>query len=473
MCPPRLRSSWLILLGLVLPVQAKELVKVEHARQLRGAWVASVANMHWPARAGLSIARQQQDLLLMLDRLSQAHFNAVFFQVRPEGDALYRSELEPWSRFLGGRQGQDPGYDPLEYLVDQAHQRGLEVHAWLNPYRAQATPPPPATELPTAPHLAAVEPESVLSYGDLRWMDPGSPPVRARLVKVCQDLTGRYDLDGLHFDDYFYPYPSGELEFPDRASYESSGTSLSIGDWRRAQVNEAIQEVSAAVAAKKSYVRFGISPFGIPAPQKPEQITGLDQYEKLYADTQHWMDEGWVDYLAPQLYWPTTRQAQAYEPLLQWWREHARDGRYIFPGLNLAALGSKSEWDLAEYRRELALAQPCQGFIIWNIAPILENRQNVKEELFAGPTVLTPPLASSATRTAAAPEISQQGARVSLTHTDAVPWRAYTVYAWDQDHWSLRQILLASQLELPSGRWALASVSRDGVESQGCVVSVP
>ncbi|MCW5866990.1 MAG: family 10 glycosylhydrolase [Candidatus Eremiobacteraeota bacterium] len=440
---------------------------------MRGAWVASVANMHWPAQAGLTGLRQREALRLMLDRLAEARFNAVFFQVRPEGDALYRSELEPWSRFLSGRQGQDPGYDPLDFLVSEAHRRGLEVHAWLNPYRAQATPPPPAGDLPVAPHQAAVEPESVLDYGLLRWMDPGSPSVRSRLVRVCQDLTGRYDLDGLHFDDYFYPYPEGELPFPDQASYARSGTSLSLGDWRRAQVNEAIQEVSSAVAAEKPYVRFGISPFGIPAPRKPEQISGLDQYEKLFADTQLWMDEGWVDYLAPQLYWPTTRPAQAYQPLLQWWREHAREGRYIFPGLNLAALGSQSEWTLDEYRRELALAENCGGYIIWNVAPILENRQNVKEELFAGPAVLTPPLARYAGRLAAPPELSQSGGRVRLTAVDAVPWRAFTVYRWSDGGWTLQQILRGHQVDLPAGRWALASVSRDGAESLGRVVTVP
>ena len=463
----------LILLILSCLVHAQELVQVGHKRQLRGVWVASVANMHWPSQAGQSGRQQRQDLCRILDSLAEAHFNAVFFQVRPEGDALYRSELEPWSRFLGGRQGQDPGYEPLNYLVNQAHARGIEVHAWLNPYRAQATPPPPPADLPVAPHLAAVQPESVLDYGPLRWMDPGSRPVRGRLVAVCQDLTRRYDLDGLHFDDYFYPYPDGELPFPDQASYAASETSLSQADWRRQQVNQAIQDVSAAVSAEKPYLRFGISPFGLPAPQRPEQISGLDQYEKLYADTQLWMDEGWVDYLAPQLYWPTTRPAQAYEPLLKWWSEHAQEGRYIFPGLNLAALGTKPEWDLNEYRKQLALAEPCQGYIIWNITPILENRQNLKNELFSGPEVLTPALARSAGRNVAPPEISRQGSSLSLTHVDSQPWRAFTLYRWDQDHWQLQQILRSNRVQLTHGKWALAAVSRDGAESQARVIRIP
>lgn len=443
-----------------------------HPRQLRGAWVASVSNMHWPARAGLSGARQRADLDQMLDRLAEARFNAVFFQVRPEGDALYRSDLEPWSRFLSGRQGGDPGYDPLDYMIEQAHRRGLEVHAWLNPYRAQATPPPPADDLPVAPHLAVVEPRSVVGYGALRWMEPSSPPVRARLVDVCRDLTHRYDLDGLHFDDYFYPYPEGEQPFPDQESYAASGTSLSVGDWRRQHVNQAVQEVSTAVAQEKPYVRFGISPFGLPAPERPDGISGLDQYDKLFADTQHWMDEGWVDYLAPQLYWPTTRQAQAYEPLLKWWREHAREGHYIFPGLNLAALGTKPEWDLAEYHRELALAEPEQGFIIWNVTPILENRQNVRAELFSAQEVLTPPLARRRDRRVAPPEVSQRSGNVHLTYTDEVPWRAFTVYRPSENGWILDQIVRSHQVKLAPGKWAIASVSRDGMESLARQVSV-
>lgn len=460
-----------LLLLLSGPLVAEEFVPVSHRRQLRGVWVASVSNMHWPAKPGLTPQQQRDDLSLMLDRLAAAHFNAVFFQVRPEGDALYRSQLEPWSRFLSGRQGQDPGYDPLEFMVEQAHLRGLEVHAWLNPYRAQATPPP--TEPPVAPHLAATEPEKVVRYGPLLWMDPGAPAVRQRLVDVCEDLTQRYDLDGLHFDDYFYPYPDGELPFPDESSYAASDRSLSLGDWRRAQVNQAIEEVAESIADEKSYLRFGISPFGIPAPQKPDSISGLDQYEKLYADTQLWMDLGWVDYLAPQLYWPTTRAAQAYEPLLSWWTAHAREGRYIFPGLNLAALGSKTEWNLDEFRKQLTLAEPCQGFIIWNVTPILENRLNVNQELFAGPPVLTPVLAKFANRRVEPPLLEKTGATLKLRHQDEIPWRAYTLYQWQQGSWHLQQILHSHQLRLTPGRWAVAAVSRDGAESLGRVIELP
>lgn len=443
-----------LLLLLLLPVQARELETVGHPRQLRGAWVASVANLHWPSKSGLSAEQQQAELRRILDVLQKARFNAIFFQVRPEGDALYRSQLEPWSRFLSGQQGGDPGYDPLELLITEAHARNLEVHAWLNPYRAQAVPPP--TGPAVAPHLSVTDPELVFDYGKLKWMDPSSDVVRDRLVEVCQDLTRRYDLDGLHFDDYFYPYPEGETPFPDHPPADEP-----VGDWRRAQVNQAIREVRDALLAENPQLRFGISPFGIPAPEKPAQIQGLDQYARLFADTQLWMDRGWVDYLAPQLYWPHTRPAQAYDVLMQWWEEHARGGRPIFPGINLAALGTKPEWTLDEFRRQLAQAK--NGYIIWNITPLLEGRQ---DNLFDQPLALTPPIPRRRDQKVAPPEVHRNGPTIHIRHPDRV--RAWTIYREGE----LQQVVpgTAAEIQLPRGRWAIAAVARDGCESQGVVV---
>lgn len=448
---------WLLLL--VAPLSAQELEKVGHPRQLRGAWVASVANLHWPSQSGQSAAQQQAELRRLLDALERCRFNAVFFQVRPEGDALYASKLEPWSRFLSGQQGGDPGYDPLELLTREAHQRNLEVHAWLNPYRAQAVPPP--TSPAVAPHLSVTHPELVFPYGPLKWMDPSSEVVRDRLVEVCQDLTQRYDLDGLHFDDYFYPYPEGELPFPDHPPADEP-----VADWRRAQVNEAIRAVRETLLDDAPHLRFGISPFGLPAPEKPAQITGLNQYEKLFADTQLWMDEGWVDYLAPQLYWPLTKPAQAYDVLLQWWQEHARGARPIFPGINLAALGSKPEWTVDEFRRQLALAR--DGYIIWNISPLVENRQDIERQLFDQPLALTPALPRARNRRVKTPEVVRRGPVLRVTHRDPVPLRAWTVYAAGQ----LVRVVPApaAELELPRGHWTVAAVCRDGCESLGVVV---
>ncbi len=277
-----------------------EHVPVSHFREMRGAWIASVWNINFPSSPGSSPETQKAELRRQLDRLQECGFNAVFFQVRPEGDALFSSQLEPWSSSLTGRQGQDPGYDPLQALIEEAQERNLEVHAWLNPFRAQAASPNLAP-----PHLATTHPDLVHPYGPYLWMDPGAKEVQQRLVDVCQDLVERYDLDGIHFDDYFYPYPDGK-SFPDDASwqeYRRGGGTMSRADWRRDNVNRTIQAVDEAVESKADHVRFGISPFGIPAPEKPEGIRGFDQYNGLYADPQKWIDEGWVDYLAPQLYW--------------------------------------------------------------------------------------------------------------------------------------------------------------------------
>lgn len=466
---------WMLLGGCAV---AQEQVEVSHAREMRGAWVASVDNISWPSRMGLSPTQQQAELTHLVTKLQAANFNAIFFQVRPEGDALYRSKLEPWSRFLSGVQGQDPGYDPLEFLIEKAHERNLEVHAWLNPYRAQGLPRP--TSAAVHPHLSVQSPELVYDYGKFRWMDPASPEVRQRLVDVCRDLARRYDLDGLHFDDYFYPYPEADQDFPDYVTwtqYLADGGILSRSEWRRQHVNHAIEQVARAVRQEKSHLRFGISPFGIPAPDKPSQIAGFDQYDKLYADPQRWMDEGWVDYLAPQLYWPTTRRAQAFEPLLQWWAERARDGRSIFSGLNLAALGTRPEWDLPEYRKQIELTRSfpqSHGVICWSVNPLLKDNPELSQLLreICPTPVLTPPIARFAGLRVAAPTIRREGHRLHLSHSDPSALRGWTVYARVQESWELQQILPASQpdLELPEGEWAIAAATRHGVESLATVV---
>ena len=450
-------------------------VEVSHSRELRGAWVATVYNINYPSSNTLDAAQQKQELLKMLDILQDSGFNSIFFQVRPEGDALYKSELEPWSSSLSGTQGQDPGYDPLQTLIEQAHKRNIEVHAWLNPYRAKAAAPDYAP-----PHVGVEHPQHVHEYGRFEWMDPGAEVVRERLVDVCRDLTQRYDIDGIHFDDYFYPYPNGQ-PFPDDATwqaYRDGGGQLERDDWRRENVNRAVREVNQAVREAKPHVRFGISPFGIPAPDKPEGISGFDQYEGLFADTQHWMDEGWVDYLAPQLYWPTTKRAQAYETLIEWWSDHAREGHYIFAGNNLSALGSSSRWPVDEFRTQIEMCraradQGAQGNIWWNIAPLLENRDGIadtfSEEFYAQPA-LTPALAG-AEGTVAPPRVALQDGVAKLEHDGEL--RAFTVYRKHGEEWKLDRVVPAEegQVELGSGQWAIAAADKQGLESRGVVVN--
>lgn len=461
-----------------LQPQPQELVKVGHTRELRGAWVATVFNINFPSSPNTSAETQKREMAAMLDRLQECGFNAIFFQVRPEGDALYRSSLEPWSSSLTGTQGKDPGYDPLQLLVSEAHKRNIEVHAWLNPFRASA-----AAKQQVSPHVAVDHPEHVHQYGSTKWMDPAGEVVRDRLVDVCKDLTRRYDLDGIHFDDYFYPYPNG-TDFPDDATwkqYVDSGGKMSRADWRRENVNRTVREVGDAIRGEKDHVRFGISPFGIPAPKKPPGIVGFDQYEGLYADTQKWMDEGLVDYLAPQLYWPTTKPQQAYGTLVKWWSEHTSGGRYIFAGNNLADLG-KPQFPVSEFRKQLALSREqsdkgCKGQIWWHVGPIMENRQNIvrtfRDEFYKEPA-LSPALSSAAGKTVAHPQVSQEGPKVQLKHQDSAPLRAWTVYQKEGRDWKLHRVLPATenQVELPKGEWAIAATSLHGVESQGVVVRV-
>lgn len=459
--------------------EERKLVKVSHPREMRGAWVASVWNINFPSKPGLSAETQKAELVNMLDILKNTGFNAVFFQVRPEGDALYESQLEPWSSSLTGKQGQFPGYDPLKTLVEEAHKRNIEVHAWLNPYRAKAAS---AEQVP--PHVAAVHPEHVHDYGKVKWMDPGAQVVRQRLVDVCADITKRYDVDGIHFDDYFYPYPIEGKDFPDQKTwteYQKGGGTLSRADWRRENVNTAVREVKRAVKSQKSHVRFGISPFGLPAPDRPADVVGFNQYEGLYADTQKWMDRGWVDYLAPQLYWPTTKKGQPYETLVKYWNEHSSGGRAIFAGNNLAAIGSSSEWTIDEYRKQVNLSRQHSGAggagnIWWHVDPILKDKPGVraffKDEVYKEPA-LTPALPNAAARSVRPPSFQVRGNQIEFAAGES-ELRGLTVYRQEGDSWKLEKVLPgdARQAQLTPGTWAIAAADRHGAESLGVVVEI-
>jgi uncharacterized lipoprotein YddW (UPF0748 family) len=313
----------------------------EPAREFRAAWVATVANIDWPTKPGLPVAAQQQEARAILDRLVALGMNAVVFQVRPQADALYESELEPWSYYLTGRQGQapEPFYDPLRFWCDEAHARGLQLHAWFNPYRAHH----PAGKGPHADNsIVSSRPELCVTLGDdgYRWMDPSLPEVRAHSTAVVLDVVRRYDVDGVHFDDYFYPYPSynDDADFPDQASYDAyvaGGGEMSRSDWRRAGVDTFLEELYAQIKAERPGCEFGISPFGIWRPGHPEGIQGLDQHEVLFADAKRWWNEGFVDYMTPQLYWPIAQIPQSFPVLLGWWDDENLNHRHLWPGTSI------------------------------------------------------------------------------------------------------------------------------------------
>ena len=375
---PRLRTRLATLtvatatfgIGLDLPAQsASPASPPPIRREFRGAWVASVANIDWPSKPGLSAWQQQAELMAILDRARDLRLNAILLQVRPAGDALYASTLEPWSAYLTGVEGRppEPYYDPLAFAVKEAHARGLELHAWFNPYRARH---PSATSPHARTHLSVTHPQWVRRYGMYEWMDPGEPGVLAHSVKVALDVVKRYDVDGIHVDDYFYPYPEtdstkAEVPFPDSTSYaryRAKGGALGLSDWRRWNVDRYVERVYDGTKRLKPWVKVGISPFGIWRPGYPASIQGFDSYEKLAGDSRKWLREGWVDYFTPQLYWPIARTAQSYPVLLDWWIGENVKGRHMWPGHNSsrAAAGS-AEWGPDELNNQVRATRATTG----------------------------------------------------------------------------------------------------------------
>ncbi|WP_374538243.1 glycoside hydrolase family 10 protein [Chitinimonas taiwanensis] len=378
-------------------------------QEFRAAWVATVANLDWPSKPGLSMAQQQTELCAILDRAVQLGLNAIVLQVRPSADALYRSELEPWSAYLTGKQGQPtPGapadYDPLALWIAEAHARGLELHAWFNPYRAwHRRISYPLSEQ----HVLRSQPSWVREYGDYYWMDPGEAGAAERALAVMADVLRRYDIDGIQIDDYFYPYPipapgkAGKrgtlLDFPDGASwqrYQAGGGRLSRADWRRDNVNRLVAATHALVRAEKPWVKFGISPFGIGRPElRPAGIVGFSQYDQLYADAEHWLAQGWVDYLAPQLYWPVGQPRQAFAVLLASWQRANPLGRHVWPGLNTARVEA-GEWSAMEIGRQIASSRASvgqSGQLHFSMRTLMQGARGLEEQLrhsYAQPALL-------------------------------------------------------------------------------------
>lgn len=293
-------------------------------REFRGAWIQCVNGQF----LGMSTYTMQQDLIAQLNTLQADGINAIIFQVRPECDALYRSPYEPWSRFLTGAQGQAPipFWDPLDWMIRECHKRNMELHAWINPYRAKTKN---TVEL-ASNHIARTHPERVFEYDGLLILNPGIPENRQYICEIVKDIVTRYDVDGLHIDDYFYPYPVSGLAIPDHEQFSRYGRSFqNIADWRRDNVNQFIREVYDVVHKAKPWVKFGVSPFGIYRNQKEDpdgsRTNGLTNYDGLYADVTHWVNMGWLDYNVPQIYWQIGHNTADYKELINWWNRHAGD----------------------------------------------------------------------------------------------------------------------------------------------------
>jgi uncharacterized lipoprotein YddW (UPF0748 family) len=305
-------------------------------REFRGVWIATVSNIDWPSRSTLTPEQQRAEFINILDQHQRSGINAVVVQVRSSCDAMYPSSLEPWSQWLTGRQGQAPQplYDPLLFMIGEARRRGMEFHAWFNPYRAVTDA---RNANLAANHIANTQPGWIRNYGNLRMLDPGLPEVRAYVTRVVMDVVRRYDIDAVHFDDYFYPYPETGQVFNDDSTFTRHARGFaSRADWRRDNINLLIRGVADSIRATKPWVKFGVSPFGIwqnrgtTTPQGSD-TRGLQSFSDIFADSRLWVQQNWLDYNAPQLYWSIGFAAARYENLVPWWAQNAY-GRHLYIG---------------------------------------------------------------------------------------------------------------------------------------------
>ena len=362
-------------------------------REFRAAWVATVANIDWPSQPGLPIEEQQKEMIALLDRAAALHFNAIILQVRPAADAIYDSPYEPWSYYITGKMGEAPlpHYDPLEFAIQEAHKRGMELHAWFNPYRALH----PTNRSEISPdHISRTNPDFVVEYGNFLWLDPGNRDAKEHTLNVILDVVKRYDIDGVHFDDYFYPYPSyaDGKDFPDDASWElaqKNGNTLSRADWRRENVNTLMRELSERIKEVKPHVKFGISPFGIWRPGYPENTTGFDAFSYLYADARLWLQQGWVDYFTPQIYYRIDQDPQPFPVMLEWWIEQNDFDRHMWPGLFTSRLReADGSWPLNEITGQIYTARGfpgVSGTVHFSMRTFMENPGQFNQKMSAGP----------------------------------------------------------------------------------------
>jgi uncharacterized lipoprotein YddW (UPF0748 family) len=365
------------ILVLILPAAAQSYTPAgerppELAREFRGAWVATIYNIDWPSSKGQGASAQQAQARAILDRMVSLKMNAVILQVRPHCDAVYQSSIEPWSPWLTGSMGRSPGYDPLAFWIREAHARGIEVHAWFNPYRALSN----TSQQVSSNHVTRTMPHATRRYGSMKWLDPGHPETRSHSLRVIMDVVRRYDIDGVHLDDYFYPYPGAGLSFPDGKTPAQ----------RRGYVDQFVSSLYSSVKKEKPWVRVGISPFGIWRPGVPAGIeAGIDSYEHLAGDARKWLKNGWVDYLAPQLYWRISPEKQSFPKLLDWWRKQG--SRPVWPGIATSRINSSDDpgRPASEITNQIDLTRRIgrnwNGHIHWSVNSLMSNRGGINQRL--------------------------------------------------------------------------------------------
>ncbi|WP_327832794.1 glycoside hydrolase family 10 protein [Bacillus swezeyi] len=360
--------------------------------ELRAVWIATVTNIDWPSKKGLTVKQQKEEYIKLLNDVTEMGMNAVVVQIKPTADAFYPSSYGPWSEYLTGVQGKDPGYDPLCFLLEETHRRKLEFHAWFNPYRITMN----HTDLNrlSENHPARRHPDWVAAYGRQLYYNPGIPAVQDFIVKGIEEVVKNYDIDAVHMDDYFYPYKIAGVEFPDLDTYEQYGKNCfeNIDDWRRDNVNKLVKQINTAIKKEKPHVKFGISPFGVwrnkaDDPTGSNTTAGMTNYDDLYADTREWIQQGYLDYIAPQIYWSIGFAPAAYDILVDWWKNET-EGRPVHLYIGQAAYKINQNADPAwsdpeEYPRQIALnrSSSVMGSIHFSLKDVNRNPLGIKDRL--------------------------------------------------------------------------------------------
>lgn len=386
-----MRTCIFLLMVALLQCTPDVLIAQTPKRELRAAWIATVSNIDWPSKPGLPAVQQQQEFIDRLDQLKYLGCNAVIVQIRPASDAFYNSSMEPWSRFLTGRQGQPPFpfYDPLEFMIQQAHLRNMEFHAWFNPFRAltdsKKNPNP-------EDHVTRRHPDWLVQYGGKTLLNPGIPEAREYVLRVIMDVVKRYDIDAVHLDDYFYPYRIAGQEFGDQQAYARYGEGFKDkGDWRRNNVNLFISALNTNIKSTKPHVKFGISPFGVwrNADKDPEGSPtrgGQTNYDDLYADVLLWMQKGWIDYCLPQLYWEHKHRLVAFEVLMPWWDAHSYN-RHMYYGLGVYRMvgAQKGPWvgtgELMSQLRDVRSKTANPGYVFYSTSSFDKISSAVRDSI--------------------------------------------------------------------------------------------
>ena len=359
-------------------------------KEMRGVWIASVENTDWPSKPGLSAQEQQKEFTDMLDAVKKLKFNTVFVQVRPTADVFWPSKLEPWSYYLTGKQGKNPGYDPLAFMVKEAHKRGLAIHAWFNPFRVQNN----AKAALSPQHPANKHPDWIITYGGKKYYNPAIPAARKHAIAVITQAAQNYDLDGIHLDDYFYPYPvkskGKNVPFPDSAQYKKYAKGKNLADWRRDNVNAFVRDLHQSIKAVKPEMPIGISPFGVwrnqskdPTGSPTRAFSAYD--DGLYADSRLWIEQGWIDYIVPQLYWHFGHRAAPYGVLLKWWSQEVKRNPNVKLYIGLAAYKHGTEWkDINELDKQIQALEKypnVSGAVYFSAIRIKNNQKNIQKTL--------------------------------------------------------------------------------------------